>query len=188
MAFEVELKFRLGPGQSHQDIAERVEALGGHRKKLIDQEDTYLHHPRRDFTKTGESLRIRRENAHCVVTYKGPKRRGPVKVRQEIELPIGIEGHDPAEFIDLFRTLGFATRATIRKHRVAYGLTWKRRVFSIGLDDAGRVGQFVEVETCARSDADIAPAREAVESLAAKLGLERIEPRSYLKMNQSLSG
>jgi adenylate cyclase class 2 len=188
MGFEVELKFRLNKRQTHAEIAARVESLGGLRKKHIDQEDTYLAHPGRDFTKTGESLRIRRENAHCVVTYKGPRRRGPVKIRREIELPIGIEGHDPGEFIDLFRTLGFRPRATIRKRRVAYGLSWGGRIFAIGLDDAGDVGRFVEVETIAADEADIPPARHALERLARTLGLRHVEPRSYLRMNLEREG
>jgi adenylate cyclase, class 2 len=52
----------------------------------------------------------------------------------------------------------------------------------VALDVAEGLGSFVEVETIVESEADFPDARQAVIKLAGELGLNELEPRSYLRM------
>src|ERR1700754_4532568 len=84
LSFEVESKYRTN---RHVDILQRLIAMGAEAEPEVAQEDVYLNHPARDFAQTNEAFRIRRIGAANLITYKGPKRDGPTKTREEIELP-----------------------------------------------------------------------------------------------------
>ena len=93
MSLEIEQKYRVG---SHEPIADQLRALGAEPGERIDQEDTYLQHPSRDFKQTNEAFRIRRVGTRNFVTYKGPKHPGPTKTREELEIPFE-DGEPSAE-------------------------------------------------------------------------------------------
>jgi adenylate cyclase, class 2 len=179
MSFEVEQKYRT---TGHDAVAVRLAGMGVEPGAPIEQEDDYLSHPARDFAATNEALRLRRTGAENAVTYKGPKRTGPTKTREEIEVPFdeGPEGF--ARMRKLFETLGFRTVAVIRKVRIPYHLTSQGRPVEVVLDVAEDLGTFVEVETIASGESDLPEAQRVVMDLARALGLTEIEPRSYLRM------
>jgi adenylate cyclase, class 2 len=181
MGYEVEVKYRTGP---HDDLAARLAALGASAAGAIVQEDAYLSHPARDFAQTNEALRLRRVGEANRITYKGPRRAGPTKTREEIELPLG-EGPEASErWLKLFENLGFRPVAVIRKVRRAFRLSWRGRPVEVALDEVEGVGTFAEVEAIAGDEADLPSAQAAVLDLAAALGLSeaQVEPRSYLRM------
>jgi adenylate cyclase class 2 len=179
MSFEVEMKFRT-PG--HDGLVERLLALGAEADGEVEQEDAYYAHPARDFARTNEALRLRRVGVSNRITYKGPKLAGPTKTREEIE--ISFEDGDPAfaQMQRLFETLGFRPIALIRKSRRLFYLDHSGQPLEISLDRADSLGEFVEIEAIAGTDADLVAAQDSVQALARDLGLTELEPRSYLRM------
>jgi adenylate cyclase, class 2 len=179
MSFEVEQKFR---SDGHSEVAARLAAIGAEAGPPVEQEDTYLNHPARDFAATNEALRFRRVGDSNAITYKGPKHAGPTKTREELEIPFAEGPEAFGRLSRMFTLLGFRTVAVIRKTRTAYSARHEGREVEVVLDVAEGVGTFVEVETIAESRADLPEAQRVVVSLAAALGLKDVEPRSYLRM------
>ncbi len=179
MSFEVEVKYRTS---DRATLVERLKALGAVPAGAVPQADAYLNHPARDFAQTNEALRVRRVGDFNHVTYKGPKRAGPTKTREEIEIPCG-EGEDAyAKVVRLFESLDFRPIAVIRKWRHPFHLTYQGRAMEVVLDMAEGLGEFAEVEAIARDESDLPAAQDAVLNLARELGLTEVEPRSYLRM------
>jgi adenylate cyclase, class 2 len=73
-----------------------------------------------------------------VVTFKGPRQPGKLKVRQEIEFKVS----DPAPVTAAFAALGFEISISFQKHR----RTWTLDKCEIALDDLPCLGTFVEIE------------------------------------------
>jgi adenylate cyclase class 2 len=71
--------------------------------------------------------------------------------------------------------------ASVRKVRRAFHLVREGRAMEVVLDRAEGLGDFAEVEALAEGEG-LASAQAAVLGLAKELGLERVEPRSYLRM------
>ena len=148
----------------------------------MSQEDIYFSHPSRDFAQTNEAFRIRRIGDENRITYKGPRRSGPTKTREEIEIAMA-EGPEPfRRLLRLLENLGFRPVATIRKQRETFHLRFQEHEMEIALDTAEGLGAFAEIETLASGEADLAAAQQAVLALAGALGLTEVEPRSYLRM------
>lgn len=179
MGYEVEIKFRVA---DHEVLANRLAALGAEAGRPSSQSDLYFAHPLRDFARTDEALRLRRDGASNQITYKGPKQPGPTKTREEIEVPLAAGIDARADLARLLARLGFEPRVEVAKTRQSFALERGGRAVSVSLDDAGEMGTFAEIEALARDEADLAEAQAAVLGLAEELGLSRVEPRSYLRM------
>jgi adenylate cyclase class 2 len=179
MGFEVEIKFRVA---DLDPVARRLAELGAEAGERIDLEDGYLAHPGRDFAQTDEALRIRREGDANHLTYKGPKRGGPTKTREEIEVPFATGPSAGEQMGRLLERLGFRPVAVVRKARTPYRLDYQGRRLEVVLDRVDGLGSFAEVEALALGEADLPEAQGAVLGLAAALGLTEVEPRSYLRM------
>jgi adenylate cyclase class 2 len=179
MSYEVEVKYRT---PDHAALADRLRALGGVAEPEIVHEDTYLSHPGRDFALTNEALRIRRIGEANRITYKGPRREGPTKTREEIEIGF-TEGPEALDAMRRFFTnLGFRPVALVRKRRRPFHLTFQDCAIEVVLDEAEGLGHFAEVEAIAESESDLPAAQGVVLALARTLGLTEVEPRSYLRM------
>ncbi|HWE37443.1 MAG TPA: class IV adenylate cyclase [Isosphaeraceae bacterium] len=179
MGFEVENKFRVA---DHGGLRRRLAEWGAEAGPAVEQEDVYLAHPARDFAATDEALRLRRLGDENRITYKGPKRGGPAKTREEVEVPFADGPGALADMARVFEALGFRPVATIRKSRTSYHLERDGRPIEVALDLADGLGAFAEVEALAADEADLADAQRAVTTLAEALGLTDLEPRSYLRM------
>lgn len=179
MSFEVEVKFRVG---SHDDVLRRLTELGARAGSAVRQEDAYLAHPARDFAQTNEALRIRRIGEENRVTYKGPRRTGPTKTREEIEIAFTRGDAAFEQLSRLFANLGFKPVAVIRKRRQTFQLTHRSHDVEVGLDTADELGEFAEVEAIAATEDDLSAAQDVVQEVAQTLGLSDVEPRSYLRM------
>jgi adenylate cyclase, class 2 len=175
---EVEMKYRV-PDPSA--VVGKLPALGATRAGEAVEADHYFNAPDRDFRQTDEAFRLRRVGDANRFTYKGPKRGGPTKTRTEIEL--GVEPGDAGAAVAerLVVALGFRPVAVVRKSRTTYQLTRDGFELTVCVDEAERVGTFVEVEAVC-DEAAFAAAQAAVLALAADLGLTEPEPRSYLRM------
>jgi adenylate cyclase class 2 len=121
----------------------KVMALGAVFVKSESHEDTYFRHPSRDFRGTDEALRIRK-TGKLVLTYKGPKRKSDLKVREEIEFTV------PLESFTLLERLGFKKAFTIKKTRSTYELNG----LTVCCDNVEGLGEYVEVESKNQGDHD----------------------------------
>ncbi len=185
MTYEVEQKFRVGDPAA---IESKLSRLGAVSEPKLEQADTYLAHPSRDFAKTHEALRVRREDGGSYITYKGPRLEGPTKTRPEIEIPLAGDSDAGAQLLAIFAALGFKQVATVGKQRTPFSLDWHGRKLACVIDRVESLGWFVEIESLASGSEDLLKAQDAVVSLAKELGLTGLEPRSYLRMVMELSG
>jgi adenylate cyclase class 2 len=171
---EVELKF-LGvePARLEQQLVDRGARLGG----TLSQADEYFAHPNRNFAETDEALRIRSEGERRVLTYKGPKLPGAVKIREEIEVDVG--AGQEAGLKRILDQLGFRSVAVVAKTRRSWLLTYSGRDLKVEIDDVERLGSFVEIESVTDPQ-NVAATETAILQLAQELGLGRASKASYL--------
>ena len=179
MGFEIEVKFRVA---DHADLERRLRERGLSPEVTVEHQDAYLAHPSRDFAQSGEAFRIRSEGALNRITYKGVKRGGPTKTREEIEVEFAAGAEAREQLARAFEHLGFRPVAVVRKRRAEYHLEFQGRAMIVALDLAESLGTFAEVETLVEAETDLPAAQKAVLALAESLGLTEVEPRSYLRM------
>jgi adenylate cyclase class 2 len=179
MGYEVEVKYR---SVNHDQLRSRLSALNAPVDSTVDQVDIYLSHPSRNFALTNEALRLRRIGTENRITYKGPRRSGPTKTREEIEIPFAEGDEALGQLSRLFANLGFEPVATIRKSRTTFHLTEQIYKIEVALDQTEGLGDFAEIETLAATESDLPAAQTAVLAVASQLGLSEVEPRSYLRM------
>lgn len=180
---EVEQKYRVS---SHEPLRRLLPELAAVPLPFERHCDTYFRHPDRDFAQTGEAFRIREVNNSAVVTYKGPRLQGTVKIRQEIELPLADGTRDG--WFDILHALGFKPTAQVRKTRDGFELIWLKRKLTIALDEVEGLGLFVEIETIVETISEVEAVQTAIHSLAEKLGLTNVERRSYLRQLLDMEG
>jgi len=174
---EVELKFRC---EDTCRLEAELSRLGARRADQVRQVDQYFNHPQRDFAQTDEAVRIRDTNGQASLTYKGPLVDRESKTRREIELDLA--GDQACEKLgEWLLAVGFRPVLKVEKTRQAWTLSRGGRDVEIAIDLVTGLGQFVELETVA-AEADLAPARQLLQDLAAELGLSHSERRGYLTM------
>jgi adenylate cyclase, class 2 len=143
--------------------------------------DHYFNAPDRDFARTDEAFRLRRIGSANFLTYKGPKRAGPVKIRTELEIPLR-DGNEAAEQIrQLLVHLGYRPVAIVRKHRRTFHLQRGQFALLVCLDEVEHLGRFAEVEVLAPEE-KVEAARKVLADAATELGLTELERRSYLHL------
>ena len=164
---EIEIKTR-------SDDNGRVERIllekGATPLETLDQTDEYYNHPCRDFAKTDEALRLRKDSKGRI-TYKGPKLDQHTKTREEIELDID----DLDKMAQILVRLGFRLVAKVSKRRKEYLLDG----VTVSLDSIDDLGDFVELEV--QGD-DAEQGRKMIERTRDGLGLVGSERRSYLEL------
>ena len=176
MTYEVELKFPL---EEPDQLTTQLSQLQAEAGPPLRQRDLYFAHPKRDFAATDEALRLRSVGERNVLTYKGPIVDDQTKTRREIEIPFA-DGTNAAEAVrNLLNVLGFREVRTVAKTRIPYGIRWEDRRVELVLDDVEGLGTFVEIELLADEEGRDA-ARDSILRLAAHLGLDNSERRSYL--------
>ena len=175
---EIEQKF------AHADftaIERRLAEWAARRGEEHTEADHYFNAPDRDFARTDEAFRLRRVGAANLLTYKGPKRQGDVKIRTELEIPLR-DGDEAAEqFVQLLTHLGYRLVAVVRKHRRTFHLERSGFALTVCLDEVEELGRFAEVEILAPEER-VDAARTALAETAAALGLTELESRSYLNL------
>lgn len=161
--YEVEVKVRA----VHDEVRDALEAVDARELGAVRQEDTYYDAPHRDFARTDEAFRIRRETTAdertARVTYKGPLVEAESKTRREVEVGVS----DADGMAEILSALGFEPVATVVKERDRYAVG----DYAVTLDDVSGLGEFVEVETEAAEE-DIEDARNAAYDLLERLNLD----------------
>ncbi|RDI72962.1 class IV adenylate cyclase [Halopelagius longus] len=183
--YEVEVKVRA----DRDGVRAKLDDGRAERVGRVRQVDTYYDAPHRDFAATDEALRIRRETrlgdgdgekgdgeTTARVTYKGPLVEAESKTRAEHETEVADGGTMDA----VLDGLGFEPAATVEKEREFYRVDG----YTVTLDAVEGVGEFVEIEREAGSEADVESVREGAYAVARELGLDPGEQirTSYLGM------
>lgn len=158
MGREIEVKAKV-----EEDFSKKILEMGGKFLSEKYQEDVYFEHPCKSFLESDEALRLRMEGDRNILTFKGRREGGVLKVREELE----VEVNDSATLMRILERLGF---------RKVYVLKKKRREFLLNevvvcLDDVEGLGSFVELE-----------GGPEVMEVAKKLGLKNLTTDSYLEM------
>ncbi|MFN7625734.1 MAG: class IV adenylate cyclase [Pirellula sp.] len=142
--------------------------------------DTYLRHPSRDFRVTDEALRLRNLNGNLFVTYKGPRLEGALKMRPELEVPLAQETFEP--WLRIWKSLGFEVVATVKKTRESFRVAAIHSAVTVTIDRVAGIGTFAEVERVVDNEQELVAARQDIEAIATRLGLDTVEKQSYLSM------
>ena len=87
-----------------------------------------------------------------MVTYKGPRLKGKMKTRPEIELPLSDGSLE--QWLHIWLALGFTLVAEVRKEREAWSVAQGQATIQVTLDTVPEVGTFVEIEMIATNLAD----------------------------------
>ncbi|NHK32687.1 MAG: class IV adenylate cyclase [Asgard group archaeon] len=173
MVIEVEMKIKI---DDLQKLEYRLIELGAKLKEIVNQRDQYFAHPKKDFAKTDETLRIREEGNKTFLTYKGPKFDPKSKTRVEIN----------AEFIDvkilteILDHLDFKRVLVVLKERKIYD--YKQNEFC--LDEVEGLGSFLEVERIIQEKEDYQKVRNKMEILLRELQFDPAKNirESYLEL------
>lgn len=168
---EIEAKFKL---EKVEDVERRVKEIADF---IIDkiEEDIYFNFKFRDFSKTDEALRLRKDVEGVTLTYKGPKIDKETKTREEIKVRIFPEDYE--KMIHVLEKFGFKEFAQVRKKRTIY----RTGKALICLDHLDELGDFIEIEV---EDSDLKRAKGEIFNLAKILGIEKAESirKSYLEL------
>ncbi len=157
MAVELEAKLAV---DSHDEVRVRLPAVGADRMGFVLETNAIFDSASRSLLANDEGLRVRGLDVidgparPATLTYKGPKRPGPLKQREEIEVSIS----DAQAARSLLVALGFVEALTFQKRRE----TWALDECHIELDELPHLGHFVEVE---------GPDGDAVHGVLERLGL-----------------
>jgi adenylate cyclase, class 2 len=165
---EIEIKSRC---EDHAVVIGRLRSMGALHKETRHERDLYLNHPARDFRSTDEALRLRQVGETAVLTYKGPRLGGESKTRREEE--VAVSGYET--MLGILTLLGFTRSWTITKERDVFMMG----DIEICIDRVDDLGDFVELE---KKGVDRGPIEKELFRLAAELGLDRFEKKSYLEL------
>jgi adenylate cyclase class 2 len=159
----------------------RLAALQATPQAPRTEADRYFNAPDRDFAVTGEAFRLRQVGDQNLVTWKGPKLDRQTKTREEIEIPFAAGPEPAADLAKLLTRLGYREVGAVRKQREVFALSRDGFAATVSIDTVEGLGVFAEVEIVA-APAEFERAKAVVLALAGEVGLEQVEPRSYLTM------
>ena len=139
---EIELKAQYDSSK-RPELEQHLKEQGFQEIRAFTQQDEYFNHPKRDFKKTDEALRIRREQhndgtSHCCITYKGANDSHIGQSRRELETRV----EDEHKMRQILLALGFRSAAEVKKRRKEY----KKEDLTVCLDELDGLGNYIEVE------------------------------------------
>ncbi len=185
--WEVEQKFKVADVQG---LRLKLAECGFVRQGSERNSDVYFRHPCRDLKATDEAFRLRTLDDTACLTYKGKRLESAVKSRPEIELSIAHKERD--QWLQMLQQLGFDPLPAVVKARETYALDSKHRssaesaLSSSGLhvtiDEVEQLGTYAEIELVVSQPSQLEQAAREIELIAGRLGLSKVEPRSYLSM------
>lgn len=148
MADEIEAKYRV---IDHDPVRRLLRQAGAQLDQRVLETNVFFDRPDRSLRRQDCGLRIRiarpidnrnrlfdAEPARTTLTYKGPRREGLWKIRQEIELRIT----DAAAGREMLEALGLGVMLTFEKRRES----WRLNGCCVELDELPYLGSFVEIE------------------------------------------
>lgn len=167
---EIEIK---APGDLKK-VKEKLKRLDANRIGKKIQKDIYYQAPHRDFKKTDEALRIRREDEETYLTYKGPKIDEETKTREEIEINL----EDFGKMDSILESLGFKKSETVEKQRELYSLD----EYKIALDKVEGLGEYIEIEIITDTEDKYEEKKDNALNILEKLVDSKTITKSYLEM------
>ncbi len=207
---EAELKLKI---ESPEQIRGKLTALGFTPGKHLRESDLYFNSPERDFRKTDEALRIRTSEdlitgeIVSTINYKGPKldRITMTRVEKETEVADGRIAEQILEALGFVPVLPVIKERQYFKKRIFLCAAPKSedsadslsaepaqpqpsfssgRDLTVCLDRVEGLGDFMELEILAESDAEREEAIRQMERALRELGYEMRDTvrRSYLSM------
>jgi adenylate cyclase, class 2 len=141
MPVEIEAKMAV---ESFDAVRAKLRETGATPAGAHFEVNTFFDTDARGLLARGEGLRLRMNRDAAtgredyVVTYKGPRRPGPLKSREEIEFDVA----PGAAASELFERLGYRRTMSFEKRRE----TWELGGCKVELDEVPILGRFVEVE------------------------------------------
>lgn len=154
MPLEIEAKFRLADPEA---MRKTLRQAGARPLGSLLEHNVYFDRPDGSLRRNDCGLRLRTERAsddksQSLLTYKGPRQSGQLKIRREEELTV--DSADAAQAI--LKGLGFEPTLSFQKRRENHRLGGA----SISLDELPELGFFLEIE--AGDECTVAVAREAL--------------------------
>jgi adenylate cyclase class 2 len=166
----LEIEVKIPWTDSVEAAQRRIEAAGYVLTEARTLEaDTVFDRDQAELERSGRLLRLRRAGDLALVTYKGPSRGGPYKIREEIEFNVS----DAATFSEVLDRLGYQPRFRYEKYRTKFAMPGEPGIVSI---DETPIGVFLELEG----------EPEWIDRTAARIGLSRDAylNRSYSSLYQ----
>jgi adenylate cyclase, class 2 len=156
MYIEIEAKLKV---DSFKGIEKRLKSLDAEFLRERLHTDAYFDDGKSSLRKADSALRIRHQligkKDQVVITFKGPRRKGRFKQRQEIQFEVG-----NGELAEMFlAAIGYKRTLVYQKKRSV----WHYRDCEIALDELPFLGKFVEIE---------GPGEKKIAAVQKKLGLE----------------
>jgi adenylate cyclase class 2 len=155
MPIEIEAKLKV---DSLTKVARRLRELGAEFLRNQLHTDTYFDDARTTLRKSDSALRLRRQlmgrKEQVVLTFKGPRRKGRFKQREEIQFEVG----DARLAEEFFAAIGYKKSLEFQKKRRA----WRLGGCEVALDELPLLGKFVEIE---------GPGEKKIAEVQKKLGL-----------------
>jgi adenylate cyclase class 2 len=142
MPLETEIKLKVS---DHAMMVERLKRAGARFIRRELETNTFLDTPDAALMHAGSGLRVRlardleRGSERVVITHKGPRQPGPMKIRPETEAVVSAH-HDAVE---LLKALGYGVTLSFEKRRE----TWEMGDCEVVLDELPEgLGKYVEIE------------------------------------------
>jgi adenylate cyclase class 2 len=158
MYIEIEAKLKV---DSFKGIEKKLKNVGAEFLRERLHTDAYFDDDKLTIRKSDSALRIRHQEIgrrdQVVITFKGPRRKGRFKQRQEIQFEVS-----DARLAEMFlAAIGYKKTLVYQKKRRA----WHYRDCEVALDELPLLGRFVEIE---------GPGAKKISEVQKKLGLEDI--------------
>jgi adenylate cyclase class 2 len=158
MYIEIEAKLKV---DSFKGIEKRLKRVGAEFLRQRLHTDAYFDDKKSTLRKSDSALRIRHQvigrRDQFVITFKGPRRKGRFKQRQEIQFEVG-DGRLAEMFL---AAIGYKKTLMYQKKRRA----WHYGFCEVALDELPLLGRFVEIE---------GPGARSIAAVQKKLGLDNI--------------
>jgi len=156
MYIEIEAKLKV---DSFKGIEKKLKALDAEFLRERLHTDAYFDDAQSSLRKADSALRLRHQligrRDQIVITFKGPRREGRFKQRQEIQFEV-----DDARLAEMFlEAIGYKKTLVYQKKR----LVWHYGDCEVALDELPLLGKFVEIE---------GPGEKKIAAVQKKLGLE----------------
>ena len=177
---EIELKAQYDSSK-RPELEQHLKKQGFQEIRSFTQQDEYFNHPERDFQKTDEALRIRREQrndgtSHCCITYKGANDSLIGQSRRELETRV----EDEHKMRQILLALGFRSAAEVKKRRKEY----KKEDLTVCLDELDGLGNYIELEVVLPETESKSATENRLREFLSELSFIRpvIETLTYLEL------
>jgi adenylate cyclase class 2 len=155
---ELEAKIKVA---DFEPLRQQLKKLGAQHIGSFHETNTFFDTPDAKLQNAGKGLRIRinrnvaKGTEEAIITYKGPRKAGTFKSREELETIVVDAGQAEA----IFAAIGFERKLSFEKRRES----WKLDSCKIELDEVPHLGTFLEIE---------GPDDRTITAVQHKLGLD----------------